>query len=104
MSHGRPYTCRLCQIRAPARQVNELAGWPLLSKLPERLNESSSRRFDGKGQLDKRFRTTLVHKLNQRSSWGRFSHEADMLAYLQLWQRLRIMDSQCSYTDDFFEA
>ena len=32
-----------------------------------------------------------------------FLHAAATLAYLQLWQRLCVLDGQCSDTADFFE-
>ena len=61
----------------------------------KRWKESSSRRFDGKERKDKRVYRSLVHEIEERSVWRVFFCAAAVLAYLQLWQRLRIMDDQC---------
>ena len=78
--------------------LSQTARW-----LPKRWKESSSRRFDGKEQKDKRVYRSLVYKIEERSDWRVFSVQLPCLPSCNYGNGSISWTINVSYTADFFE-
>ena len=67
-----------------------------MAKPTKSKSQMAAKTLEKKQQPAFRWQKTIVSTQNQRKkSLERFFCAASVLAYLQLWQRLRIMDGQC---------